>query len=60
MVISTEPNNNELSTLLLRCRTMEEVKLLAFAYYLRAVSEGGLVVLTDEKNKVAAQAWLFD
>ncbi len=46
--------------LLLRCRTMDEVKLLALALGLRAGAEQTSVVLTERGGKVVARAWLFD
>ena len=49
-----------LLTLLLRCRTMDEVKLLRLTLGLRAGAEGGQVVLAERSGKVLARAWLFD
>lgn len=60
LALSTEPDMSPLLTLLLRCRTMDEVKLLALTLGLRAGAEGGQVVLTERSGKVIARAWLFD
>jgi hypothetical protein len=60
LAFSTLPEQTELLTLLIRCRTFDEVKLLAFAFGLRAGADGAQVVLVNRKGTVAAQAWLFD
>jgi hypothetical protein len=60
LAVSTLPEQGELLTLLIRCTCLDEVKLLAFAYGLRAGEEGGRVMLVNRKGTVAAQAWLFD
>jgi hypothetical protein len=60
LAVSTEPDMTPVLTLLLRCRTMDEVKLLALTLGLRASSEGTQVVLAERRGKVVARAWLFD
>jgi hypothetical protein len=60
MAVSTEPDMTLVLSLLLRCRTMDEVKLLGLTLGLRATAEGGQVVLIERSGKVIARAWLFD
>jgi len=60
LVVSLLPEQGELLSLLLRCRTFDEVSLLAFSFGLRAGTEAGRVALVNRKGTVAAQGWLFD
>jgi hypothetical protein len=60
LALSTETEMAPLLDLLLRCRTMHEVKFLALTLGLRVAAEGGQVVLSERKGKVVARAWLFD
>lgn len=60
LAVSTEPGLGALLDLLLRCRTMDEVKELAAVMTLRAENEQGLISLYDKRDRVVARAWLFD
>lgn len=60
LALSTETDMTPLLDLLLRCRTFDEVKMLALTLGLRAAAEGGQVVLSERKGNVVARAWLFD
>lgn len=61
LTLSTENDMAPLLDLLLRCRTMDEVKLLALTLGLRATTaDGGQVVLSARQGNVVARAWLFD
>lgn len=60
VAISTEPGQKELLSLLLRCRTMDEVKRLGLTRRLRAENKEGCVELSRLDGRIVARAWLFD
>lgn len=55
-----EPGQGELLYLLLRCRTMDEVKLLGLNRGLRAEDKQGCIELSRRDGRVVVRAWLFD